>query len=140
MVDSQTTDEKILVTFVTKSVARRTATGIALVPHQVDAHGDIIDDEEVILNAAEDFLAGINVYTGMGLEHKDMNPPIDLVQSFVVPDSDMVINKTVVKKGSWVVTVRINDDDLWKDVLEGKYTGFSIGGKATAVVLDQNAT
>jgi hypothetical protein len=36
-----------------------------------------------------------------------------------------------VKKGSWLMTVHVSSDKTWRDVKDGKITGFSIGGVAT---------
>jgi DNA adenine methylase len=103
-------------------------TGVVLVPDQVDAHGDIIP-AEVIEEAAHNFLAAYNSTTTMGLMHKDMSPPIDLVESYIAP-MDMVLGSQTVKAGSWIITARVNDASIWKKVKEGKLTGFSIGGTA----------
>ena len=117
---------------------RRTITGVVIEPDTVDAHKDTIP-ADVILDAAEDFLANINVSTTLGLMHKDMAPPLELVQSFVVSDSDITINSVIVKKGSWVITVRVNSDSVWNDVKTGKLTGFSIGGTAKVQNLETQA-
>jgi DNA adenine methylase len=109
-----------------------------LEPDTVDAHKDTIP-ADVILDAAEDFLANINVKTTMGVMHKDLKAPLELVQSFVVPDSDITINSVLVKKGSWVITVRVNSDDIWQQIKDGKLTGFSIGGKARVQSLKPQA-
>lgn len=117
---------------------RRTITGVVLEPDTVDAHKDTIP-ADVILDAAEDFLANINVTTTMGLMHKDMSPPLELVQSFVVSDMDITINNIIVTKGSWVITVRVNDDKIWAKIKAGELTGFSIGGKAKVTSLKPKA-
>lgn len=113
---------------------RRTVTGVVLEPDSVDAHGDIIP-AEVILDAAEDFLANINVNTTLGLQHKEFDHPLELVQSWVVPDSDITINNVIVKRGSWVIVVRVLSDKIWQLIKDGKITGFSIGGTAKTQVL-----
>lgn len=130
---------KLFVPIMKADKERRTITGVVLEPDTVDAHKDTIP-ADVILDAAEDFLANINVKTTMGLMHKDMGAPLELVQSFVVPDSDITINNVLVKKGSWVITVRVNSDDIWQDIKDGKLTGFSIGGKAKVQSLKPKAT
>jgi hypothetical protein len=112
-------------------------TGVVLVPDQVDAHGDIIS-AEVIEEAAHNFLAEYNSKTTMGLMHKDMSAPIDLVESYIVP-MDMVLGTQTVKAGSWVITARVNDAAIWKKVKEGKLTGFSIGGTAKVQDLQTKA-
>jgi hypothetical protein len=33
-----------------------------------------------------------------------------------------------VKKGTWLLAVHVDDDELWKQVRDGSLAGFSIGG------------
>lgn len=129
---------KMWVPIIKASKERRTITGVVLEPDTVDAHKDTIP-ANVILDAAEDFLAEINVETTLGVQHKDFKQDLQLVQSFVVSDSDITINAVIVKKGSWVITVRVNSDAIWKQIKDGKLTGFSIGGKATVQDLEPQA-
>lgn len=107
---------------------KRLITGLVLIPNTVDAHGDTMS-AEVIEQAAHNFLASYNKQTTMGLMHKDFNPPLDLVESWVAPLS-LVIGSTPVPQGGWVITVRVNDDAIWQKVKNGELTGFSIGGTA----------
>lgn len=129
LVVDEAVNKSLYVPIVKANKERRTITGVVLEPDTIDAHGDIIPPD-VILDAAEDFLANINVETTLGLMHKDMGPPLQLVQSFVVSDSDITINNVLVKKGSWVIVVRVLSDKIWQDIKDGKLTGFSIGGSA----------
>ena len=117
--DDQTTDD---------AEDQQLVTGVVLVPEVADAHGDIIS-AEVIQAAAHQFLAEYNSRTTIGIQHTDMDPPIDLVESYIAPMDFVLGNQTIIK-GSWIITVRVNDDDIWGKVKEGKLTGFSIGGKA----------
>lgn len=116
---------------------KRLLTGVVLEPDSVDAHYDTIP-ADVIETAAHEFLAEYNKSTTLGLQHEDMEPPLELVESWIVP-IDLVLGNTTVKKGSWVITVKVNDDELWQAVKDGKYTGFSIGGLATVENLEQEA-
>lgn len=109
---------------------RREVTGVVLQPEITDAQGDIIS-ETVIEKAAGDFLASFNQSTKLGLMHKEFNKNFELRQSFIAP-SDMVIANKTVRKGAWVMVVKVIDDKIWKAVKDGKITGFSIGGKAKA--------
>lgn len=108
----------------------REVTGVVLQPEVTDAQGDIMS-EEVIAKAAGDFLAGFNKTSTLGLMHKEFNKRFELRQSFIAP-SDMVIANKTVRKGSWVMVVRVKEATIWKAVKDGKITGFSIGGKAKA--------
>lgn len=115
---------------------QRLITGVVLIPDTVDAHGDTIP-ADVIEKAAHNFLAEYNSKTTMGLMHTDMNPPIDLVESYIAP-IDLVLGSTSIKAGSWIITARVNDDVIWQKVKDGKLTGFSIGGKAKVQDLESD--
>lgn len=108
----------------------QTVTGVVLQPEVVDGQGDIYD-AKVIRKAAHNFLAAYNSTTKLGLQHKDFKKPFELLESFLAP-MDMSIGTKVIKAGSWIIVVRVLDKGIWKQVKDGKLTGFSIGGKAKA--------
>jgi DNA adenine methylase len=126
--DDETATEKRYVPIIKTVEEKRLITGIVLLPNVVDAHGDIIP-ADVIVRAAHDFLAAYNKKTTMGLMHKNMNPPIDLVESWIAPVA-LSIGTTVVPMGAWIITARVNSDPIWDKVKQGKLTGFSVGGVA----------
>lgn len=119
---------KMYVPLAKANAEKRTVTGVVLEPETTDAHLDIYD-ADVIADAAYDFLANYNINTELGLMHKDFKRDFELLESYVAP-IDFVLGDRKVKMGSWIMTVRINDDAVWKRVKEGKIAGFSIGGKA----------
>jgi hypothetical protein len=104
--------------------AKQLVTGVVLEPDTVDAHQDVVSAEE-IERAAHNFMMKSRV---IGLQHKKKGA-VEVVESSIAP-SDMVIGKQNVKKGSWIMTVKVHDAKVWGDVKDGKYTGFSIGGLA----------
>lgn len=129
--DEDEEEEKVTKLFIplTKAVAdKRMITGVVLVPEQVDAHGDIYD-AAVVSKAAYDFLAGYNAGNEVALMHKDFKRDFDLLESYVAP-VDFALGDTTVKAGTWLITVRVNEDKIWDKVKKGEITGFSIGGKA----------
>jgi 8-oxo-dGTP pyrophosphatase MutT (NUDIX family) len=99
---------------------------VVLEPHTEDAQEDIMSPEE-IEKTAHKYLENSRVIGG---EHSH---PIDAVpvESFIAPQ-DFSVNgqygDQVVKAGSWVLGVKIKDPDEWQKVLDGDYTGVSIGG------------
>jgi len=107
---------------------RQEVTGVVLQPGVVDGQGDVIS-EEVILKAAQNFLAQYNKSTQLGEQHKVFKEQFDLLQSYVAP-TDMAINGKAIKKGTWMVVVKVKNSKDWQKVKSGKITGFSIGGKA----------
>jgi len=109
---------------------QRLVYGVVLVPEEVDLQNDIIG-EVGIEKTAHRFLADFNRGNEMGHMHVRLGEiGIDLVESYIAP-VDFTLGDQSVKKGSWVMGAKINDDDLWADVLAGRLTGFSVAGIAT---------
>ena len=106
----------------------QTVTGVVLEPETTDAQGDIYD-QQVIRSAAHDFCSNHNVNSKLGFMHKDFKRDFELYESWITPQ-EVTVSDKVVKAGSWVITVKVNDPSVWKMVKEGKIKGFSIGGKA----------
>lgn len=109
-------------------------TGIVLQPEVVDAQKDVYD-EGVVKAAAHDFLRNYNAGSVIGFMHKDMNRALELVESWIAP-VDMKLGDSKIKKGTWLMTVHISEEGIWKSVKEGKIAGFSIGGLAKVQRLD----
>ncbi len=114
---------------------KQTITGVVLQPEITDGQGDIMS-ADVIEEAAETFLSQFNKATKLGLLHKDFKKNFELLQSFIAPH-DLVIGGKTVKQGSWIIKVRVISASIWKQVKDGKLTGFSIGGKARFVKVAQ---
>ena len=45
----------------------------------------------------------------------------------------MTVGNSAVKAGSWLVTVRVDNDETWQQITSGALTGLSIGGYAVKV-------
>lgn len=110
---------------------QRTVFGIVLEPDVVDLHGDTYDGETVEM-AAHKFMED---FQNMGLNHTEfVNGQVKILESFIAP-VDMKIDtpggKVSIKKNTWLMKVRIIDNDIWSDVKSGGLTGFSIGAIAT---------
>lgn len=110
-------------------------TGVVLQPEEIDAHGDIYD-ATVIRQACHGFMAKYKGPVGsssksakLGVMHKEFKPQFIIFENYLAPQ-DVIINGRTIKAGSWIMTVKVLDDSIWKLVKAGKLTGFSIGGKA----------
>lgn len=97
-------------------------TGIVLEPDTIDAHNDTVSAEE-IEKAAFEYMRKSRV---IGEQHKKKGEA-EIVESYIAP-VDFNLGGQKVKKGSWVMTVKVLSDKLWKAVKAGEFTGFSIGG------------
>jgi hypothetical protein len=104
----------------------RYVLGIVLEPETVDAQGDIYSAEE-IRRAAHKFM---QEFGGLGVMHRfRANDQVKILESFLAP-TDLTIDGARIKKGTWLLAVRVLSDELWKQVKNGTYSGFSIGGSA----------
>jgi hypothetical protein len=113
----------------------QTVSGVVLKPEVVDAQGDIIS-ADVIKQAAYAFLQNYNKSTKLGLQHSSFpKGKLALVESYVAPNG-IVLGVKTVKQGSWIMTVKVLDAAVWKNVKDGKITGFSIGGRAKVVPVE----
>jgi hypothetical protein len=128
---NESVNKSIFVPIIKYGKQERTITGVVLQPEVVDAQGDIMD-KDVIRKAAHRFLSKYNKATELGLMHKYFGDTgFELYESWVAPQ-DVVIKDALVKEGSWLMTVYVGKDKIWKMVNDGKLKGFSIGGKAKA--------
>lgn len=119
----------------------RIVGGIVLTPNVTDLQGDIYDEEEV-RKAAHFFLEQYHPggTHGMRMMHEGsiLTDKIRVLESYVLPlewtaEVDYLGQKTnalTIPKGTWIMTVRILDENLWNDIKVGKFTGFSIGAWA----------
>lgn len=104
--------------------------GIVYAPDQKDTHGDFTSKEE-IENAAHGFLPR----SVINLDHKDNNPEVEIVESFIAPcdfhygEGDSM-DRGKVLKGSWVLVSKILDINLRDSIERGERTGYSLEGTA----------
>jgi hypothetical protein len=110
--------------------AQRLVTGIVLEPTDVvgaDTQNDIYSAETIAL-AADQYMLTSQV---IGIQHAERaGERVRVVRSWIAAN-DETINGQRVVKGSWLMTVKVFDDDLWNQVLSGVLSGFSVGGVAT---------
>lgn len=111
--------------FVSKA-DERIVMGIVYEPDEVDAQGDQANSEE-IKKAAFYFMEHNPQFKVM---HKGKKVNTVILESYIAP-TDFTVGNRNVKKGSWIITARINDDKTWKAIKSGKLTGWSMAGSAT---------
>lgn len=109
---------------------KQQVTGIVLQPDVVDAQGDLIP-ENVVVAAAHKFLAVYNKKTKLGEQHSIFKSQFDLLESYTAP-VDMTLENKMIKKGTWIMVVKVLQPEVWERVKAGKINGFSIGGTAKA--------
>ena len=100
-------------------------TGIVYEPMTVDTQGDYMTAEE-IQKAAHWYAKN---GTGVDIQHDEKKLGGACVVESWIAKADFTVDKTDVKKGTWLMTVEISDPDIWDKVEKGELTGFSMGGK-----------
>jgi hypothetical protein len=108
---------------------RQIVTGIVLEPGEVDAQNDTVS-AEVIEKASIDFLSRFNSETQLGFMHRVFGEiGLKLAASWVAMSNQTLGGKKV-KRGSWLMSVKVVDPKLWARIKKGEFAGFSIGGVA----------
>lgn len=102
--------------------------GIVYEPDVVDAQGDSASAHE-IRKACHKFMMESGV---IGVMHKEeAGNRVTIVENFIAPISYQEGGQ-MVRKGAWVMGMKVKDDALWADVKSKKITGLSMGGRARA--------
>lgn len=108
--------------------------GVVLEPNTVDSQDDYMLPNQVE-KAAHLYLKKVarGKASVSKLQHRAQGffkgkPGVVPVESFIAPVDFSYDGKEMIKKGTWVMALHIEDPGIWQDVLDGKYTGLSIGG------------
>jgi hypothetical protein len=109
-----------------KSKDERIVCGIVYAPDEEDLQGDGASEEE-IRKAAYHFMEHVQRFK---VNHKGKHAKVKVLDSYLAP-VDLILANRQVKKGTWLLTTRILDDKIWKDIKSGKIAGFSMAGYAS---------
>ena len=115
---------------------KRILMGAALIPNKQIYRKNGKDEfyvffsEATVKQASELFLKNGN-QSNATLEHKAKFDGATVVESWIIDNPDMDKSKQYgfsLPKGTWMISMKIEDESVWKQVKEGKYKGFSIEG------------
>lgn len=115
---------------------KRILMGAALIPNKQIYRKNGKDEfyvffsEATVKQASELFLKNGN-QSNATLEHKAKFEGATVVESWIIDNPDMDKSKQYgfsLPKGTWMISMKIEDDKVWNDVKDGKYKGFSIEG------------
>jgi hypothetical protein len=122
---------------------KRIVYGVVLEPYYVDSQGDWFDEEE-IENAMYKFMEEYQILTIQHQDRMGRQTPVmtdelskdweshwnlSIAESYRAP-VDFELFDQKIRKGSWVMAVKVHDDKEWQRVKKSGLTGFSIGGMA----------
>lgn len=112
----------------------RFVLGIVLEPDVIDSQGDTYSADE-IRRAAHLFM---EEFGGLGVMHRmSVDDDVKILESYLAP-TDFQIGDVTVRQGTWLLAVRVLGDVLWDQIKAGELTGFSIGGNARRIPVDES--
>jgi len=115
---------------------KRIVVGLALVPDKeiFRKSGDyaykIMFSKDTVKKASELYLKRLK-NNNATIEHELSVKGVSLIESWIVEDPNMDktnLYKLDAPEGAWAVVMKIDNDEIWEDVKQGKYLGFSIEG------------
>lgn len=116
---------------------KQLAYGVVLEPDVEDSQGDVMRPAEVeaaahlYLKKAIRGVASVHKLQHRAVGFKRDRPSIVPVESFVAPCDFSYDGEQTIRKGAWVLVAHVEDAKLWQDFLDGKYTGWSVGGSGS---------
>lgn len=114
---------------------QRIFTCVALRPNVVDAHGDIYYDEAV-KQAGYDFME-FCLNTSLQHEVELTKEDVAVVESYIAP-IDMTLGSGEVKKGDWILSLRVHNDAIWEHCKSGTFKGLSVGVACTTYIPEES--
>ena len=111
-------------------------TGPFLIPEKrilrYDEQGtpfNIYFSKSTVEKIAYEFMNSDKIHA-FNLAHEKDTDKLTLIESWVkVDENDKSTALGIdVPVGTWLGSVKVNDDKIWKDIMAGKYNGFSIAG------------
>lgn len=110
---------------------KRLVYGVVAEPELIDTDNQWYDSAN-IENACHNFM---KFFKEVGIDHQFIiREGMDIVENYISP-SNMIINGTLIKKGSWVMVHHVSDDDIWEEVKSGELEGYSFEG--LGILVDQ---
>jgi hypothetical protein len=117
---------------------KRIVVSLALIPdkeiYRRNSKGEeynIVFSKETVRKASELYFKNLN-NNNATLEHEEKTDGVSVIESWIVEDVEK--DKTAIYglnavEGSWAVVMKIDNDEVWQDIKEGKYLGLSIEGR-----------
>ena len=125
------------VEFKAQDEEKRILMGAALIPnkkiYRVNAKKEeyyIYFSEDTVRQAMELFFKNGN-QSNATYEHKDAVKGMTVVESWLIEDPKSDKSQLYgfnLPKGTWMISMKVDNDEVWQDVKAGKVKGFSIEG------------
>lgn len=130
---------------------KRIITGAALIPDLKiyrnnlgnGEDGYVYFSKETIKEIAEKFFIDLTPVQSTTLEHKDSTDKLNLIESWIIEDETYDKAYKFDKDlpvGTWMLSYKVTDDDLWNEIKDGTYNGFSVEASLNLLFSEQKQT
>lgn len=130
---------------------KRIITGAALIPDLKiyrnnlgnGEDGYVYFSKETIKEIAEKFFIDLTPVQSTTLEHKDSTDKLNLIESWIIEDETYDKAYKFDKDlpvGTWMLSYKVTDDDLWNEIKDGTYNGFSVEASLNLLFSKQKQT
>lgn len=108
---------------------KRLVTGVVIEPETEDTYGDVISTEE-IEKAMVKFMEKGPTFR---VQHDDgFKPKVMIIENWIEREG-RVVNNQYIKAGTWVMTTKVLDDEVWELIKSGKLNGYSFRGPGVGI-------
>lgn len=116
---------------------KRILMGAALIPNKQiyrrnkDKEYYIFFSEETVRKASELFLMRSNQNNATYEHEREMLKGMSVVESWIIEDEKTDKSRLYnfnLPKGTWMISMKVNNDEVWQSVKDGEVKGFSIEG------------
>jgi hypothetical protein len=102
--------------------------GVVYEPREEDSQGEFSTAPE-IRKACYDFMENTQVFKIMHEGRRLSKKDVKILENYIAPQS-LTLSGQKIKKGTWLMTVRVLNKSLWKKIDNGEINGFSMAGLA----------
>lgn len=106
--------------------ALRIAWAVVYEPFKVDLQGDWADDYTIARAAWNWAMKGAR----FKVMHRRDTVGVRLAENYVTKMEGERIGRRKLRKGTWVVAFRVDEEGLWADIKSGRIRGVSLGGRS----------
>lgn len=127
-VEKEDVDQTYEIDEIEKNEEKQFILGRVLIPDRLDGENDVVRKEE-IEKAAWRFMRNSHA---PGYRHDAYAKDCYIVESYIAP-TDFELNGEIVKQGTWLMGMKIENQEIWQQIKENKLKAYSIGGWADRV-------
>lgn len=99
----------------------------------------VLFDEDTILSCVKKFMREKKT-DKVSINHKFECDDVYLIESFISDERHKLYYPEFnnIDSGSWIVSYKVDNDDVWNEVRSGNIKGFSVGIMAERISMDNN--